>query len=313
MSQYIGVYARGCFCLMLILVFNSMTPTREIGVDNFDSKPQYKYTSAELPLTPLGRLHYVGNKKQQANIRRNDHPIRQPLNGAAKQAQSNQNNTDACRRRPFLQKTKTIVIDPGHGGVYEGCASAQRTLIEKNLTLDVAKRLGQRLKSRGYCVIFTRTHDYEHDKHDLIKDLTVRADFTRKYNADIFVSLHFNWSKNKGIRGYELYVPYESKYPIRSYRLASCLHYELSHKIKPIFEGGLLGNHNNIDHGIRAAKFNVLVRSCCPAVILELEYLSHAGAANMLKRDEYKDQLAHAVYCGIQRYFGRGRKKRERA
>ena len=66
----------------------------------------------------------------------------------------------------------------------------------------------------------------------------MRAEFARTYKADIFISLHLNCSVNKGIGGYEVYVPYESQYPIRSYALASSLHYELSHKIKPVFGGG---------------------------------------------------------------------------
>ena len=103
----------------------------------------------------------------------------------------------------------------------------------------------------------------------------------------------------KGVRGYEIYVPYESKYPVRSYRFASCLHYEISHRVEPVFGGGSLGNLNNIDHGIRASKFNVLMRAQCPAVIVELDYLTNAQSEALIQSSDYRDTLAHAVYCGI--------------
>ena len=146
---------------------------------------------------------------------------------------------------------KTIILDPGHGGVYLGQVSIHGKLIEKNVVLEIAKKVARRLRNRGYNVILTRTDDRALDKKNLLNDLALRARLSRTYKADIYVSLHLNGSKNKGIRGFEVYVPYESSYPIRSYRLGSSLHYELSHKIKPIFGGGALGNLNNIDHELR--------------------------------------------------------------
>lgn len=217
-------------------------------------------------------------------------------------------SSSSQEKQPFVAhhhnfQSKTIVIDPGHGGVYFGCTSINRKLIEKNVVLDIAQMLAKRLRKKGFNVILTRTRDCELDKTDLIRDLTKRAELTRAYDADIFVSIHLNNSANKGLRGYEIYVPYESKYPRRSYDLANALHYELSHKIKPIFGGGILHNHNNVDHGIRAAKFNVLIKSSCPAVAVELDYLSNAETEKMLSTHKYKAQLANAVYCGIRRYF----------
>ena len=199
---------------------------------------------------------------------------------------------------------RTIIIDPGHGGIYWGQVSIHGKLIEKNVVLDIAQRVAKRLRKRGYTVVLTRTKDVEFDKNDLINDLAQRARFTRTYNADIFVSLHLNGSKNKGLRGYEVYVPHEPKCPARSYKLASSMHYELSHKIAPIFAGGALGNHNNIDHGVRASKFNVLTKAQCAAIVVELDYLSNAQTESMLHNGScYREILANAVYCGIRRYF----------
>ncbi len=203
----------------------------------------------------------------------------------------------------WLLAAQTIILDPGHGGIYYGQISATRKFKEKDVVLDLAKRLAARLKKKGHKVILTRETDKEFDKKNHINDLTQRAQFSQKYKADIFISLHLNSSVNKGLRGYEIYVPFECKYPQKCYKLACSLHYELSHKIKPRFYGGTLRNHNNIDMGIKAAKYNILVKSKCPTVVIELEYISNQQAERDLLTDVFRDQLVRALYCGIRRYF----------
>ena len=202
-----------------------------------------------------------------------------------------------------IKQKKTIVLDPGHGGVYWGQIGSRGNLIEKEIVLTLAKAIATKLRARGYRVILTRTSDVEFDKTNLLNDLASRAKFTRTYKADILVSLHLNGSKNTMIRGYEIYVPYESTFPARSYKLATSLHYELSHKIKPIFGGGALGNLNNLDHGISASKFNVLTKAQCAAVVVELDYLTNATSERMLSKPSYQTILVNAVYYGIRRYF----------
>ena len=68
-------------------------------------------------------------------------------------------------------------------------------------------------KNRGYNVILTRTKDMELDRTSLLHDLALRAEFTERYKADAFFSLHLNSSTNKGLRGYEIFVPFEKYIP----------------------------------------------------------------------------------------------------
>jgi N-acetylmuramoyl-L-alanine amidase len=203
----------------------------------------------------------------------------------------------------FSLRAKTILIDPGHGGIYEGRWSASHRLVEKDVVLTLSKKLAELLRLHNHTVYLTREDDREFDKKNLIQDLSIRANMTRTYKADIFISVHLNHSTNKKMRGFEIYVPYEHRHPIKSYTLASALHYELSHRITPRFAGGKLGNLNCIDGGIRAAKFNVLVKSVCPAVLIELDYLSHPTVEKELLEGTYQEQLAQAVCAGIRRYF----------
>ncbi len=197
----------------------------------------------------------------------------------------------------------TIVLDPGHGGKYIGTANDAEQLVEKHLTLEVAKLLAEKLRANGHTVILTRETDTELDKDDLIADLTKRAQMTVDHNADLFVSLHFNGSLNQHSVGFEVYVPYEALYPIKSYSLASAIHYDISHEIEPYWHGGSLGNLNALDGGIKASRFNVIKKAQCPAVLVELAYLTHEETAKKLKSDVHKDILVTGVYKGIERYL----------
>ena len=84
---------------------------------------------------------------------------------------------------------KTVVIDPGHGGHDPGGVSTDRKTYEKNLTLDIAKRLGQKIKEKypDVKVVFTRTTD-------VYVTLNDRATIANKNNADLFISVHTNAS-----------------------------------------------------------------------------------------------------------------------
>lgn len=197
----------------------------------------------------------------------------------------------------------TIVLDPGHGGPYIGSASPSQRVVEKHAVLELALLLADRLREKGFTVVLTRTGDYALDPKDLISDLKKRAYLAREVNADVFVSLHLNSSASERAYGYMLFVPFEDKFPLKSYALASAIHYDMSHTIKPEFGGGTLGNVNSLDSGIRAAKFNVLVHSVCPSVLVELAYLSHPATEKQLLTKEYKETLVEAVYRGIRRYF----------
>ena len=124
---------------------------------------------------------------------------------------------------------------------------------------------------------------------------------------DIYVSIHFNESINKARHGYQVYVPYITKYPLRSYALASGLHYEISHTIPSEFTAGKFSNVNILDEGIRASRFNVLIKSCCPAVLFELGYYPTPKKDIKLVRNRIKRLWLLLFPIGIRRYFERPR------
>jgi len=90
-----------------------------------------------------------------------------------------------------------VVIDPGHGGEDPGAVGHRGTL-EKNVVLSIAKKLHRILKKRGYEAFLTRKGDY-------FISLKDRGRIAKEYGADIFISIHADASKSRGVRGTSVY------------------------------------------------------------------------------------------------------------
>jgi N-acetylmuramoyl-L-alanine amidase len=191
----------------------------------------------------------------------------------------------------------TIILDPGHGGMFDGTRG--NYLLEKNINLIIALKVAELLKQHGFAVVLTRSEDVHLDS-DLLEDLKKRAALTQP--TDIFVSIHCNSNKNKLKRGYELYVPLHDALSLQSYLLAVHIHHHFAHILDSLY-GGTLGNLNLYDLGIRTAKFNVLMHARCPSVLIEMDYLSCPVIEQKLMTPEYQDKLARAITQGIVYYL----------
>ena len=100
------------------------------------------------------------------------------------------------RGKPFRLGVKTVLIDPGHGGKDPG--THHNGIREKDLTLDISKRVGAILSSRGLNVRYTR-------RSDTWITLEQRADKVRTNKADLFISIHVNANPSEGVQGFETY------------------------------------------------------------------------------------------------------------
>jgi N-acetylmuramoyl-L-alanine amidase len=198
-------------------------------------------------------------------------------------------------------KIKTIVIDPGHGGTDRGTRGA--SVLEKDMTLDVARRVERLLEAQGFNVLLTRTND---------KTLTLddRVDFSRDRRADLFVSIHFNSGGTaSGIETYCLppagapstgtpfrrfNSDYESlmgnRYDDKNVWLAHCIQKEL------------LKETGAADRGVRRARFYVLRDVKCPSILVECGFLSNRAEEKQILSSSYRDQLAKAICDGILNY-----------
>jgi N-acetylmuramoyl-L-alanine amidase len=189
----------------------------------------------------------------------------------------------------------TIVIDPGHGGKDLGTTSPSG-LEEKNLTLDVAKRLGLLLQERlGAHVVYTRDSDE-------FVSLDERAAVANRTQADFLISIHGNSSPVESVRGVETYY---LRLPAASEKAASAAR-DLAADVHQGLLSGLAATHDGLrDRGVRQANFVVLRQAQMPAVLAEISFISNQKDAPRLKTASYREQIAKALYTGIVNHLSR--------
>ncbi len=224
-----------------------------------------------------------------------------------------------------VDREKTIVIDSGHGGKDPG-AVGYRNYREKVVVLQVAKRLRNILKSRGYTVYMTR------DRDKFVK-LSNRTKYANKRDADIFISIHANAVgkknayKTQGIECYFLSKSRSSRAKkvaakensadlsdMNFYGKQSFLNTLNSHnivasnKLAIDLQRGMLGSVKKsykgvYDGGVREGPFWVLVGAQMPSVLVEIGFISHPREAKRLINSDYQKKLAHGLANGVERYF----------
>jgi len=172
---------------------------------------------------------------------------------------------------------KYIVIDAGHGG--SDCGAIRSGINEKDITLDISKRVQKLLEKKGYVVAMTRTDD-------TYVGLQERVDFSEIFNPDIFVSIHVNSSNSESPSGLETHY-----YKDNSLTLAKHLH------------ASMLNNINSKDRGLFKSKFYVINHTTAPAVLVEIGFLSNANERAQLVSESRKNATAKAIAEGIDDYF----------
>jgi N-acetylmuramoyl-L-alanine amidase/putative methionine-R-sulfoxide reductase with GAF domain len=219
-----------------------------------------------------------------------------------------------------------IVVDAGHGGWDLGTVG-RRGLLEKDLVLEIAQRLGKLLESRlGSEVIYTR-------QHDNYIPLDERANIANQAQADLFVSVHANYSDLPSARGVETYYTSFFSAPgskdkdvdthasaggpkpaVTATLSAADLHerIEQSRRLAASVQRSLYGtlsvqNPGLRDRGIKEAGFVVLTESAMPGILAEVSFVSSPTDEQKLRSDGYREQIAEALYRGIARYAARSR------
>ena len=173
---------------------------------------------------------------------------------------------------------KKVVIDAGHGGKDPGTVGAD--LQEKNITLDVAKRIKSFLESRYHSIQVILTRDT-----DKTITLQERVDIANKAKADLFISVHVNGATNVNATGYEDYI-YSGLGPTsKTISMRKTIHDSIV-KVLPIR-----------DRGKKNASFYVLKTTLMPAVLLEIGFI--VGDNQHLKSNEFLTNFSLAAASGI--------------
>jgi len=194
---------------------------------------------------------------------------------------------------------RTVVIDPGHGGKDNG-ASGKR-FHEKNIVLSISRKVARLLRHIGYKVYLTRNSD-------VFIDLKDRPALIKRFNADIFISIHVNKADNKTVSGAESFSmtpagaasthsrkPSSSSFPGNK---NDANNIALTYWI----QRSLINKTKAVDRGVKHARFLVIKEASCPAALVEAGFLSNAREGSLLGTEAYQWKVARGIVQGILLY-----------
>jgi len=224
------------------------------------------------------------------------------------------------------EKLYVVAVDAGHGGSDPG-TSGRYGLVEKNLVLDIAKRIARRINDTdGYKAVLTRSSD-------VYLTLPRRTRIADAKGADVFVSIHLNSAPNRAARGAEVFfispagaAATASKVLSNPNRAASELGLkgsnssDLLHMLVDVNQQAVLARSELLGESILYAlqqkglpptrsikqkSFSVLRTITMPSVLIEAGFLTNAGDANIIKTAQGRDRIAEAVTNGIMAFFAK--------
>ncbi|WP_404457113.1 N-acetylmuramoyl-L-alanine amidase CwlD [Oceanobacillus kapialis] len=189
---------------------------------------------------------------------------------------------------------KTIVIDPGHGGPDGGAVGKDNTL-EKDISLEVSKKVQDYLQQSGAVVYLTRETDKdlaEEDMKGLAKrksaDIRKRLEFIEEKDPDFFLTIHLNALPSTRWRGAQTFY-----YP----------EYEENKHLANMIQAEIVRNMENTTRQAMAINGIYLLKHAeAPGALVEIGFLSNEAERELLKQEDYQRQMSASIYEGILRY-----------
>ncbi len=218
---------------------------------------------------------------------------------------------------------RKIIIDPGHGGKDPGAPGYFKGVNEKDITLQIAKRLARRMRKQLKCnVLLTRSTD----RYLTLEERTAIANTK---NADLFISIHCNASRNRKLTGIETYylnlatddqaIEVAARENATSRRNISDLESILNDLMKneKINESSRLAYdvqqalcrglkkkyHNIVNLGVKQAPFYVLIGARMPSILVETSFISNRRECKRLLSAKYQDCLCDSIIKGVEKYI----------
>jgi N-acetylmuramoyl-L-alanine amidase len=216
-----------------------------------------------------------------------------------------------------IYRVRRIIIDAGHGGTDAGAPGRDHRFLEKQATLDIAKRIVTFLKDEhGLEPLMTRHGDY-------YITLKYRTDFANSHDADLFVSIHCNSNPREEAHGTEVYR-YSSKASNKAAEKAALrenfgtnymditlndLHHQAydlrSRVLAEMVERRIVDRLGQHKRPIQTAPFYVLCRVDMPSILIETAFISNREEENKLQDPYWRDKMAKAIADGIIAYKDR--------
>ena len=219
-------------------------------------------------------------------------------------------------------EARRVIIDPGHGGHDPGTMS-RKGLREKDLVLDISRRVTKLLQSEGFEVRMTRDQD-------VFIPLEERTAIANSNGADLFVSIHVNASRSSRPRGIETYylnlatTPDAAEVAARENASTTRRLSELNDLLQKVMnnskieesrelashvqanmtKGLLSSSKDSRNRGVKTAPFYVLLGARVPSVLVEVAYLSNRKDEQLLSDAAYRQKVAESIATGIRSYHG---------
>jgi N-acetylmuramoyl-L-alanine amidase len=273
------------------------------------------------PTTSLERSQAAGGKSSRGKklSSSNEKPDLIEPSGAPQPTRDGQSTLT----RALGLKIGRIVIDPGHGGHDTGTIGPTG-LMEKDLCLDVALRLGKIIQQRlpGADIVYTRSDD-------TFIPLEERTNIANQTKADLFISIHANSSQDHGARGVETYY-LNMKGSAEAMEVATRENasseqgiHNLEDLVKKIARNEKIDESKEFaediqdslakrmqkasrsvkNRGVRKAPFVVLIGADMPSILTEISFLSNPSDEKLLKQPEYRQRVAEGLYQGVASYL----------
>jgi len=188
-----------------------------------------------------------------------------------------------------VRKTQKIVIDAGHGGRDAGAASLRDHYEEKALTLSTAFLVQDQLKKLGYQTSLTR-------HQDIYVPLSTRAQMANQAQADLFVSIHYNFSPSHEAHGIEVFYYKENKNPSHPRIIQSK---QLAQNVLT----SVISRTGAQSRGVKQANFAVVRETVMPAVLIEAGFLSNPKEREKIHDPVYLRRLAKGIAEGVDTYL----------
>lgn len=191
------------------------------------------------------------------------------------------------------QNTLIIILDAGHGGRDPGKVGINQTL-EKDINLEIVRKLQHFLENKGYHVVLTRTDEKdlssENSSNHKMEDLKKRISIMKENHADLVISIHQNSFQDTSTCGPQVfyYEPDE-----QSHLLASAIQTSLDENLNIETSRGIKANHD----------YYLFKNSPAPIIIVECGFLSNPTEAELLSTDDYQFKIARFIYAGIREYL----------
>lgn len=196
-------------------------------------------------------------------------------------------------------KSGIIVIDPGHGGIDGG--TNKDGILEKEVNLEISKKLKTFLEQKGYKIVMTREEDVSLDKLDNTgnsrhqRDLNARVNIINNSNAQLFLSIHVNCNLNKPSTDGSI-VFYNDQFQQNK---------PLAYSIQRALNAMMVNEKKRTIHDPKQANYFLLVHSKIPGAIIETAFVSNTEERNLLATDEFREQLAKAISDGVEQYLNK--------